>query len=81
LLLARVIRILAWQGVLPRELLFRAIDGDSLQIHFTAQCDSWRVTRLAANFKGIHGVTAVDACNSDTGEPADPVALPAPAAR
>ena len=81
LLLARVIRILAWQGVLPHELHFRAMDGDNLQIQFTAQCDSWRLTRLVANFQGIHGVIAVEACNSETGDPADPVALPAPAAR
>lgn len=80
-LLSRVVRLLAWQGAPVGELNFRALNADDIRIHLTADCDAWRMTRILVHLRKIQGVLAVEACDSATGLPPDPILLPAPAAR
>ncbi len=79
-LLARVVRVLTWQGTMPHRLDYRA-DGTHVALFFTVDATPWRVTRLLAHFRRIHGVTSAMACDSSSGQLPEAVLQPAPAAR
>ena len=79
-LLARVVRILTWQGAMPHRLDYRT-NGPHVTLLFTVDANPWRVGRLLAHFRKIHGVVSALACDSSTGEPAATTLQPAPAAR
>lgn len=79
-LLARVVRVLTWQGAAPYRLDYRA-DGTHVAVLFSVDACAWRVARLLAHFRRIHGVVSVAACDSATGESPETTRQPAPAAR
>ena len=65
LLLARVVQILAWQGVSPEIFSSQQVDGDMRLIRVEVDCSPWLLQRLIVHWNGIQGVRSVLASPQD----------------
>lgn len=79
-LLSRIVRVIAWQGVVMREMHTRS-DIETVVLLLTVECDDWRAIRLLQHFRRIYGVDQVEAIDAETGSEPRPALLAAPSAR